>query len=141
MIEKIDKSFLNKLGIKETNSGVCGVSGWLDSPAGAELISSTPINESEIARVKQGSVEDYHNIVEQSQAAFEKWRMVPAPERGEIIRQIGNKLREKKTELGRLVTLEMGKILAEGEGEVQEMIDIADFSVGLSRQLYGKSIQ
>ena len=79
-------------------------------------------------------------IARRAQQAFQKWQLLPAPKRGEIVRQLGNALREAKRDLGRLVTLEAGKILAEGEGEVQEMIDICDFAVGLSRQLYGLTI-
>ncbi|MBW2149757.1 MAG: aldehyde dehydrogenase family protein, partial [Deltaproteobacteria bacterium] len=90
-----------------------------------------------IARVLIASERDLDHVLESAQHAFRQWRMVPAPARGEIVRQIGLVLREKKSALGRLVTLEMGKILPEGEGEVQEMIDISDFVVGLSRQLYG----
>src|SRR4029079_13083155 len=82
--------------------------------------------------------DDYETCVAAAERAFETWRALPAPKRGEIVRQIGNALREKKKALGALVSLEMGKIRAEGEGEVQEMIDIADFAVGLSRQIYGQ---
>ncbi len=102
-----------------------------------EIISYNPANGQELGCVKLASVEDYDRIADNSVRVFEKWRMLPAPKRGEIVREIGNALREKKDELGRLVTAEMGKILAEGRGEVQEMIDVADFAVGLSRQLYG----
>src|SRR5262249_50049560 len=90
-----------------------------------------------LAIVRGGSAGDYHNAVGRAQEAFEKWRKVPAPVRGETIRRLGNALREAKPHLAMLVTLENGKILAEGGGEVQEMIDICDFAVGLSRQLYG----
>src|SRR5690606_9741217 len=93
-----------------------------------------------ITKVREGNAADYEKTIQRAQAAFEKWRTVPAPKRGEIIRQFGNALRAAKKDLGRLVTLENGKILAEGEGEVQEMIDICDFAVGLSRQLYGLTI-
>ena len=102
-----------------------------------EIISYNPANGKELGRVKLASAEDYDRIAENSARVFERWRLLPAPKRGEIVREIGNALREKKDELGRLVTAEMGKILAEGRGEVQEMIDVADFAVGLSRQLYG----
>lgn len=131
------KNFIKELGIEKINSGAFGAGGWIKKPGGKELVSHTPIDGSEIARVTQASVADYNTIVEQSQKTFACWRLVPAPQRGELVRKIGNKLREKKSLLGTLVTLEMGKILAEGEGEVQEMIDMADFAVGLSRQLYG----
>lgn len=128
--------FLKKLGVQKTNSGVyCG--GWVKKPGGKELTSYSPIDGKPIAKVIQAGVKDYDEVVEKAEAAFKKWRMIPAPKRGEIVRQIGNKLREFKHELGQLVTLEMGKIIAEGEGEVQEMIDMADFSCGLARQLYG----
>ena len=90
-----------------------------------------------IASVAQATPAEYEQVVQASAKAFESWRLVPAPQRGEVVRQLGNALRAAKRELGELVTLEMGKIRAEGEGEVQEMIDICDFAVGLSRQLYG----
>ena len=127
---------LKACGIRETNSGACWGE-WIDNPSGGELEVFTPIDGSKLANVKMAGVNDFEFIMDKAQAAFNKWRMIPAPKRGEIIRQLGNALREKKTQLGALVTLEMGKILAEGEGEVQEMIDICDFAVGLSRQLYG----
>jgi len=104
------------------------------------VVSSNPADGSELARVRLATVEDYERAVAQSLAVFERWRMFPAPKRGEIVREIGDELRKHKDDLGTLVTLEMGKILAEGKGEVQEMIDIADFAVGLSRQLYGLTI-
>ncbi len=102
-----------------------------------EIISYNPATGSELGRTRLATAEDYDRIAENSARAFEKWSVVPAPRRGEIVREIGDALREKKEDLGRLVTAEMGKILAEGRGEVQEMIDVADFAVGLSRQLYG----
>ena len=105
-----------------------------------ELASIDPNDGTELARVRKMSRAEYDAVVLRAQQAFLKWRMVPAPVRGDLVREIGNELRAHKAELGALVTLEMGKILAEGEGEVQEMIDIADFAVGLSRQLYGKSM-
>ena len=95
---------------------------------------------SQLATVQQVTEEEYDAIVARAQEAFLHWRTVPAPRRGELVRQIGDRLREVKGELGALVTLEMGKIRAEGEGEVQEMIDICDFATGLSRQLYGLTI-
>ena len=98
---------------------------------------TTPIDGSKIASVQQVTEAEYDRVVDRAHAAFLKWRELPAPKRGEVVRLLGNKLREKKHELGQLVTLEMGKIIAEGEGEVQEMIDICDFATGLSRQLYG----
>jgi aldehyde dehydrogenase (NAD+) len=102
-----------------------------------EIISFNPATGKELGRVKLATAEDYDRIAENSTRAFERWRMLPAPKRGEIVREIGEALRAHKDELGRLVTAEMGKILPEGRGEVQEMIDVADFAVGLSRQLYG----
>jgi aldehyde dehydrogenase (NAD+) len=96
-----------------------------------------PADGEELARVRLASAEDYETVVAESLKVFERWRMVPAPKRGQIVREVGDELRAYKDDLGTLVTLEMGKILAEGKGEVQEMIDIADFAVGLSRQLYG----
>ncbi len=130
--------FLATLGISETNAG--GFDGeWIGS--GPELEVITPIDGSRIATVQQVTEEEYDRIAGRAHEAFLSWRRVPAPRRGEIIRQLGDRLREVKHELGQLVTLEMGKILAEGEGEVQEMIDICDFATGLSRQLYGLTMQ
>ncbi len=102
-----------------------------------EIISLNPANGKALGRVKLASAEDYEKIAENSARVFERWRMLPAPKRGEIVREIGEALRANKDQLGALVTAEMGKILAEGRGEVQEMIDVADFAAGLSRQLYG----
>jgi len=107
---------------------------------GKEVISYNPATGAELGRVPLASAEDYEAVVSQAQKTFERWRMLPAPQRGEIVRQIGDELRKSKEELGRMVTLEAGKIVAEGQGEVQEMIDIADFACGLSRQLYGLSM-
>jgi aldehyde dehydrogenase (NAD+) len=101
------------------------------------IVSVNPANGQEIARVAQASEKDYEEIMEVAVEAFKEWRMIPAPKRGLLVRDLGEALRAKKDALGRLVTLEMGKILQEGWGEVQEMIDICDFSLGLSRQLYG----
>ena len=131
-------SFLKELGIKEVNFGATtGRSkSWIETN-GKELVSYSPIDGKPIAKIIQSEVKDYEQIIEKSQKAFEKWRMTPAPIRGQIVREIGEVLREYKKPLGQLVTLEMGKIKAEGLGEVQEMIDIADFAVGQSRMLYG----
>ena len=127
---------LEACGIKDLNSGACS-GDWIEKPSGGELEVFTPIDGSRLATVLMAGENDYDRIMEKAGEAFETWRMIPAPKRGEIIRQLGNALREKKEKLGALVTLEMGKIVGEGEGEVQEMIDICDFAVGLSRQLYG----
>ena len=125
---------LSALGIDDRNPG--GFSGeWVGS--GPDLEVYSPIDGSRLATVQQVTEQEYDAIVDRAHAAFLDWRKVPAPKRGEIVRQLGNRLREKKDALGELVTLEMGKIRAEGLGEVQEMIDICDFAVGLSRQLYG----
>ena len=130
--------FLEILGINEINLG--GFAGeWIGS--GPELEVITPIDGSRIAVVRQVTEQEYDHIVHRAHTAFLQWRTVPAPKRGEIVRQLGNRLRTLKSELGALVTLEMGKIAAEGEGEVQEMIDICDFATGLSRQLYGLTMQ
>jgi aldehyde dehydrogenase (NAD+) len=102
-----------------------------------EIVSYNPATGAELGRVRLATEQDYDEAVERAARTFEKWRMLPAPQRGEIVREIGEELRKAKVELGRLVTLEAGKISAEGQGEVQEMIDIAGFAQGLSRQLYG----
>jgi aldehyde dehydrogenase (NAD+) len=128
------EQILDELDIQDLNPG--GFAGdWVGS--GPELEVFTPIDGSRIATVQQVTEDEYDAIVDRAHAAFLEWRKVPAPRRGEVVRQLGNRLREKKEALGALVTLEMGKIAAEGQGEVQEMIDICDFAVGLSRQLYG----
>ena len=125
---------LRKLGLEGDNpGGFCGE--WIAS--GKLLRSISPIDGQLLATVRTATTEQYHHTVKRARAAFEQWQKVPAPKRGEVIRQLGNALREAKVELGRLVSLEAGKIIAEGQGEVQEMIDICDFAVGLSRQLYG----
>jgi aldehyde dehydrogenase (NAD+) len=108
--------------------------------AGNEVVSYNPATGAELGRVPLASAEDYETIVTRAHTVFERWRMLPAPKRGEIVREIGDELRKSKQELGRIVTLEAGKIVAEGQGEVQEMIDVADFACGLSRQLYGLSM-
>jgi len=126
---------LARLGIRDTNPGA-GTGRWIDTQ-GADLVSYNPTTGEAIAKVRQSTRADYDAVMQVAQAAFERWRVVPAPRRGEVVRALGNKLREYKQELGYLVALENGKILSEGLGEVQEMIDICDFAVGLSRQLYG----
>ena len=132
--------FLAELGIKAVNSGVCCGPDWIEKPSGGELVSLSPVDGEVIAKIRMAGPADYEKVVAAAAKAFETWRMVPAPKRGEIVRQIGEALRAKKRSLGRLVSYEMGKIVPEGEGEVQEMIDMADFAVGLSRQLYGNAM-
>ncbi len=130
---------LANLEIEPVNSGACGT-GWIEKPAGCELASINPATGAEIARVASAGPTDYDRIVSDAAETFLRWRMLPAPKRGEIVREIADALRARKAELGALVSLEMGKVLAEGLGEVQEMIDVADFAVGLSRQIYGLTI-
>ena len=137
---KLDLSFLKELGIEKKNYGA-SYGKWIGSTSAPLLKSISPINGEPIAEIYQAGPDDYEKVIVQAQKAFAEWRNIPAPKRGEIVRLIGLELRKYKEPLGKLVTLEMGKILPEGKGEVQEMIDIADFSVGLSRQLYGLTIQ
>ncbi len=126
---------LKRLGLDAISDGACGQS-WIRCH-GSELVSFSPIDEKPIARVRMAMAGEYERVLAEAASVFESWRMLPAPQRGQIVRAIGDELRLHKDDLGALVTLEMGKILGEGKGEVQEMIDIADFAVGLSRQLYG----
>jgi len=135
-------AFLKELGIQELNPGTCGGPNDWTSTKGREILDViTPIDGSTIARVALASEEDYQHVMKRAQEGFLKWRSTPPPQRGQIVREIGDELRRLKEPLGKLITLEMGKILAEGMGEVQEAIDIADFAVGLSRQLYGLTMQ
>ncbi len=127
---------LKTLGIESLNHGASTGSTWIKT-SGEILESFSPADGQLIATVQQATTEDYEHIMEKAREAFNVWRMMPAPKRGEIVRQMGDALREYKEPLGRLVSYEMGKIYQEGLGEVQEMIDICDFAVGLSRQLYG----
>ena len=132
------EDILKELMIQKENYGSCiGGEGWLETKNLGEFKSINPSNGELIASVYKCSDQDYDKVVKYSSEAFKEWRKVPAPVRGQLIFEMGNKLREHKDALGSLVSLEMGKIKAEGDGEVQEMIDIADFAVGLSRQLYG----
>ena len=128
------------MGIKPINDGVCTGTKWIDSK-GATTTSFSPIDNSETAKVKNATIDDYEKVMKTAQEAFLQWRKVPAPKRGEIVRQIGLALREAKEDLGYLVSLEMGKIYQEGMGEVQEMIDICDFAQGQSRLLNGFTMQ
>jgi len=126
---------LNQLGVKEINEGTSTGSNWFSH---GELIESySPVDGRLIAKVKTTTKEDYEAMMKTAHEAFKSWRLMPAPKRGEIVRQFGDKLRELKEPLGKLVSYEMGKSYQEGLGEVQEMIDICDFAVGLSRQLHG----
>jgi len=132
------QSVLQKLGIAEENPGVfCGE--WRGG--GVKIDKISPIDGSKLASVRTASGDDYDMAISRAHEAFLKWRTTPAPVRGETVRRLGNALRELKHSLGQLVTLETGKIIAEGEGEVQEMIDICDLAVGQSRMLYGLTIQ
>ena len=127
-----------RLGIEAHNTGVYA-GGWLD--AGGETIEViNPSTGLAMATVTMASIEDYETVVRSSVETFERWRLLPAPKRGDYVRKLGNTLRDHIDDLGSLVTLEMGKIRAEGVGEVQEMVDICDFAVGLSRQLYGTTM-
>ena len=129
--------FLDELGIQEKNFGTASGCKWIKTTDQGEIDVTSPVNGKKIASVYQASVQDFHQLVEQAQQTFHEWRMVPAPKRGDLVRQIGLQLREYKKPLGTLVSYEMGKSIQEGWGEVQEMIDVCDFAVGLSRQLHG----
>jgi len=133
-------NFLTSLGIKQQNYGASTGRQWLTTEDQGQFDISSPADGNAIASVFQCSQGDYQHIIETAQQAFPQWRKMPAPHRGEIVRQIGNKLRDFKQPLGELVAYEMGKSLQEGLGEVQEMIDICDFAVGLSRQLDGSTL-
>ena len=130
------QTFLKELKISELNKGVSTGTKWI-SASGEKIKSSSPVDGKLIATVNACDKRSFDYVVETAQNAFIEWRAWPVPKRGEIIRQIGNELRKNKAILGKLVSYEMGKSLQEGMGEVQEMIDISDLAVGLSRQLYG----
>ncbi|MBO9717059.1 MAG: aldehyde dehydrogenase family protein, partial [Pseudoxanthomonas sp.] len=131
-------SLLQALGLGATNSGTyLGEGRWSDATGAGVLRPANPTTGEVIAEVQATSEADYEAVIATAQAAFKAWRTVPAPRRGEAIRLCGDALRANKDALGSLVALEMGKSKAEGDGEVQEMIDIADFAVGQSRMLYG----
>jgi aldehyde dehydrogenase (NAD+) len=131
--------FLKTLHIDLNNQGVSTGSKWLTT-TGEKIDSYSPVDGKLIGSVNAADKDSYEKVIRTAEAAFKKWRMIPAPHRGEIVRQIGEALRKYKEPLGKLVSYEMGKSLQEGYGEVQEMIDICDFAVGLSRQLYGLSM-
>ena len=133
------ENFLKTLGIKEINEGCSTGSNWFSS--GDVIESFSPVDVKLIGKIKTATKSDYSKVITASREAFLFWRSIPAPKRGEYVRQFGDKLRAKKADLGKLVSYEMGKSYQEGLGEVQEMIDICDFAVGLSRQLYGLTIQ
>ncbi|MCU0234376.1 MAG: aldehyde dehydrogenase family protein [Thermoanaerobaculales bacterium] len=128
-----------ELGIKKSNLGAC-TGEWIAPEEERKLVSINPSSGEPIASIIQADDAAYEKVMTAAAAAFSTWRMVPAPQRGEIVRELGNELRVFKEPLGRLVSLEMGKIHSEGLGEVQEMIDMCDFAVGLSRQLYGPTM-
>jgi len=130
-------NFLKKLGITSKNFGSSTGTKWIKSNSQGELKIVSPVDGKQVASVYQASEKDYNKVIETALTAFEYWKNIPAPQRGEIVRQIGLRLRDYKEPLGTLVSYEMGKSLQEGLGEVQEMIDICDFAVGQSRQLYG----
>lgn len=132
---------LSKLGLTEKNRGACcGPDAWLDETNGLCLESQNPSSGQVLASVTLATTETYNQVVDTANAAFQNWRNVPAPLRGQVVRDLGEQLRDHRDTLGELVSLEMGKIRAEGIGEVQEMIDICDFAVGLSRQLCGSTM-
>ena len=128
--------FLKTLSIASVNKGVSTGEKWFEGGE-SSIDSWSPVDGKKIASVQLASRDTYDAVIEKAQAAFLEWRQWPAPRRGEVVRQIAEALRAKKDALGRLVSYEMGKSLQEGWGEVQEMIDICDFAVGLSRQLHG----
>src|SRR3977135_3968442 len=134
-------SRLGRLGLKATHPGAwSGSAGWSTSRESTLINVRNPADGSLIAQMRPASPEDYENVLTSAVQAAAAWRRVPAPKRGEAVRLLGDELRRHKTDLGTLVSLENGKILAEGLGEVQEMIDIADFAVGQSRMLYGSTM-
>ena len=134
-------SLLTKLGLKAVNLGACvGPEGWLADAAAETSTSYNPTTGEPLATVQLASVDTYDVVAGAAHESFRTWRETPAPRRGELVRDLGQALRDMKEPLGDLVSLEMGKIRAEGHGEVQEMIDICDFATGLSRQLYGLTI-
>ena len=141
MVEK-KRGLLEKLSLTEVNLGACyGPEGWISDPNGKRLVSYDPATGEPIATVVQATGLAYEAVVSRAAEAFGRWQAMPAPRRGAVVRDLGNLLREYLEPLGELVSLEMGKIRPEGQGEVQEMIDICDFAVGLSRQLYGVTTQ
>ena len=131
---------LKELKLKQNNASTCGADGWANTDNAKLIESINPATEELIAKVYTCSTDDYEAVMKTSVEAQKEWAKVPAPKRGEVVRRIGDALRQHKDALGTLVAMEMGKIKQEGDGEVQEMIDIADFAVGQSRMLYGKTM-
>jgi aldehyde dehydrogenase (NAD+) len=131
---------LKRLQLDATNPGACAGSEWRAGATSPLLESENPSTARTLARVRTATAADYEAVIDTARGAFERWRLVPAPKRGELVRRVAELLREHKDALGTLVALENGKIKSEGDGEVQEMIDIADFAVGQSRMLYGLSM-
>jgi len=131
---------LDALGLSKSNKGTCTGKKWLQSVSNQAISSYSPVDGALIGKVSITSNQDYESVVNSAVTAFKEWRLLPAPQRGEMVRQFGNKLRGYKESLGKLVSYEMGKSYQEGLGEVQEMIDICDFAVGLSRQLNGMTM-
>lgn len=137
----MSKAILEQLGIEATNPGAYfGAAGWSDTTSAGQVNAVNPATGETLAVVNSASAEDYEQVVSAAQEVFREWRTVPAPNRGEAVRLCTDALRQNKDALGSLVSLEMGKIKAEGDGEVQEMIDIGDFALGQSRMLYGRTM-
>lgn len=133
------RDIFKTLGLADMNQGAGTGTEWMECE-GDVLESESPIDGRILGGIRQTTANDYDRIAAKAERAFKEWRMVPAPKRGEIVRQIGDQIRAHKRELGSVLSLEVGKIRAEAEGEVQEMIDICDFAVGQSRMLYGLSM-
>ena len=139
-IGAVMQEILRRLGIEDVNPGAWAGQA-IAGTTGEVVTSYSPGNGEALASIQLAGVAEYEKVVEAAQSAFERWRMLPAvPKRGEIVRQMGDAMREHKDDLGALVTLEVGKILSEGLGEVQESIDMVDLAVGMSRQLFGLSM-
>lgn len=134
------QEFLHLLKLEPVNQGASTGVNWLTCDSSKQTTITSPVDGGLIGKINKAGAKEYDHVLATAEKAFQVWRVMPAPKRGEIVRQIGNVLRENKRPLGQLVSYEMGKSLQEGMGEVQEMIDICDFSVGLSRQLYGLTI-
>ncbi len=133
--------FLKKLGIEDENPGAYfGQGEWSTTTDAGQIESVNPATGEVIARINSASEADYERVMERAREIFREWRRIPAPQRGEAMRHVGDIVRKYKSELGSLISLEVGKIKAEGDGEVQEMIDICDFALGQSRMLYGKTM-